>query len=96
MQTSTLNVKQCLTALGTVALLTACGGGGGGSTATTPTPPGAGLVAGTDLPTSVEQSAQGVVDFAKTQLTATSETTEPLVVGDAKLAVDDTAEPSDV
>ena len=95
MQTPTLNVKQCLTALGTVALLTACGGGSSG-TATTPTPPGAGLVAGTDLPTSVEQSAKGVVDFAKTQLTATSETTEPLVVGDAKLAVDDTAEPSDV
>lgn len=93
MQTPTLNVKQCLTALGTLALLTACGGGGG-STATTPTTPN--LVAGTDLPTSVEQSAKGVVDFAKTQLTATSETSEPLVVGDAKLAVDDTAEPSDV
>ncbi len=93
MQTSILKVKHCLAALGTVALLTACGGG---STASTPTPPGAGLVAGTDLPTSVEQSANGVVDFAKTQLTATSDTTEPLVVGDAKLAVDDTAEPSDV
>lgn len=92
MQTSTLNVKQCLTALGTVALLTACGGGGG-STATTP---GAGLVAGTDLPISVEQSAKGVIDFAKMQLTTTSETTEPLVVGDAKLAIDDMAEPSDV
>ena len=95
MQTSTLSVKQCLIALGTVALLVACGGGGG-STATTPTTPGAGLVAGTDLPTAVEQSAKGVIDFAKTQLTATSETTEPLLVGDAKLAVDDTAEPSDV
>ena len=95
MQTSTLSMKHCLTALGAVALLTACGGGGG-STASTPTPAGAGLVSGTDLPASVEQSAKGVVDFAKTQLTATSETTEPLVVGDAKLAVDDTAEPSDV
>ena len=95
MQTPNVNVKHCLTVLGAVALLTACGGGGG-STASTPTPPSAGLVAGTDLPTSVEQSAKGVVDFAKTQLTATSETTEPLIVGDAKLAVDDTAEPSDV
>lgn len=94
MQTSTLNVKQYLTALGTVALLTACGGGG--NTATAPTTPGAGLVAGTDLPLSVEQSAKGVIDFAKTQLAATSETTEPLVVGDAKLAIDDMAEPSDV
>ena len=95
MQTPTLNVKQCLTALGTLALLTACGGDGG-STASTPTTPGAGLVAGTDLPISVEQSAKGVIDFAKTQLAATSETTEPLVVGDAKLAIDDMAEPSDV
>ena len=93
MQTSTLNVKQCLTALGTVALLAACGGGGGSTATTTP---GTGLVAGTDLPSSVEQSTQGVIDFAKTQLAATSDTTEPLVVGDAKLAVDDTAEPSDV
>lgn len=92
MQTSTLKVKQCLTALGTFALLTACGGGS--STATTT--PGAGLVAGTDLPSSVEQSTQGVIDFAKAQLAATSDTTEPLVVGNAKLAVDDTAEPSDV
>ena len=95
MQTSTLNVKQYLTALGAVALLAACGGGGG-STATSPTTPGAGLVAGTDLPISVEQSTKGVIDFAKTQLTATSETTEPLSVVDAKLAIDDMAEPSDV
>lgn len=95
MQTPILNKKQLLTTLGTVALLTACGGGGG-STATTPTPPGSGLVAGTDLPTAVEQSTKGVIDFGKTQLTATSETTEPLVVGEAKLATDDTAEPSDV
>lgn len=90
MQTSTLNVKQCLMALGTVALLAACGGGGTAST------PGPSLVAGTDLPSSVEQSTKGLIDFAKTQLAATSETTDPLVVGDAKLAVDDTAEPSDV
>ncbi len=92
MQTS-LTKKQWLSALGAVALLTACGGGGTSDSGTAPV---VSLVKGTDLPTSVEQSTKGLIDFAKTQLTATSESTEPLVVGDAKLAVDDTAEPSDV
>ncbi len=91
MQT-TLTKKPWLAALSTVALLTACGGGSNYTSAS----PDASLVKGTDLPTSVEQSTKGLIDFAKTQLTATSETTEPMVVGDAKLAVDDTAEPSDV
>ena len=92
MQT-TLTKKQWLGALGAVALLTACGGGGSGDSGTVPV---ATLIKGTDLPTSVEQSTKGLIDFAKTQLTATSETTDPLVLGDAKLAIDDTAEPSDV
>jgi len=44
----------------------------------------------------VEQSATGVVDFAKTQLAATSETSDPLVLGEAKLATDDASEPADI
>lgn len=79
-------------AVGTVTLLAACGGGGGD----TPPPAGPTLVVGTDVPVTVEQSAAGVVDFAKTQLAATSETSDPLVLGDAKLATDDTAEPAEV
>jgi hypothetical protein len=90
MQTN-LTKKHWLSALGAVALLTACGGGSDSGT-----PPVADLVKGTDLPVAVEQSTKGLIDFAKSQLAATSESTEPLLIGDAKLAVDDTAEPSDV
>ena len=71
-------------------LLAACGGGGSN------TPAGPPLVVGTDVPVTVEQSATGLVDFAKTQLAATSETSDPLVLGDAKLAIDDTGEPAEI
>lgn len=75
-------------AVGTVALLAACGGGNDNS--------GPALVMGTDVPVTVEQSASGVIDFAKAQLLTTSETSEPLLLGDAKLATDDSAEPADI
>jgi uncharacterized lipoprotein YbaY len=80
-----------LVALGTVALLAACGGGGGSSE---PAPPA--VVAGTDLPVAVEQSVKGVIDYAKAQIAATSETSDPQIIGNAKLFTDDTAEPSDI
>ena len=75
-------------AVGAVALLAACGGGSDHS--------GPALVMGTDVPVTVEQSASGVIDFAKAQLLTTSETSEPLLLGDAKLATDDSAEPADI
>ena len=78
-------------AVGTVTLLAACGGGGGNEPVA---PVGPSLVVGTDVPVTVEQSATGVVDFAKTQLAATSETSEPLVLGNAMLATDDASEPA--
>lgn len=84
-----LMTNRWLAALGTVALLTACGGG-------STTPAGPALVMGTDVPITVEQSATGVVEFAKTQLAATSETSDPLILGEAKLATDDAAEPADI
>ncbi len=91
MQTQWMKRNLWLTALGAAALLTACGGGGSSSY-----PPAATLVVGTDLPVAVEQSAQGLIDFAKTQVASPSETGDPLLLGEAKLAVDDSAEPSDV
>ena len=80
-----------LTVIGTATLLAACGGGG-----STTTPAGPTLVMGTDVPVTVEQSAAGLVDFAKTQLAATSESSEPLDLGEAKLAIDDSAEPAEI
>lgn len=94
MQTQWMKRKLWLSSLAAVALLTACGGGS--SYSSNNEPPPVSLVAGSNLPTTVEQSVMGVIDFAKTQITATSETTDPLLLGDAKLAVDDGAEPSDV
>ena len=87
----TLIQTRWLVAVGAATLLAACGGGGGSTTPAGPT-----LVVGTDVPVTVEQSATGVVDFAKTQLAATSETSDPLVLGDAKLAIDDTGEPAEI
>ena len=88
----TLINTRWLAVVGATTLLAACGGGGGGTT----TPAGPTLVVGTDVPVTVEQSATGVVAFAKTQLAATSESSDPLVLGDAKLATDDASEPADI
>ena len=88
----TLIQTRWLAAVVAATLLAACGGGGSSTAA----PPGPTLVVGTDVPVTVEQSATGVVDFAKTQLAATSETSDPLVLGDAKLATDDTGEPAEI
>lgn len=85
----TLRKQLLLVALGTIALLTACGGG-----SSEPAPPA--VVAGTDLPVAVEQSVKGVIDYAKAQIAATSETSDPQIIGNAKLFTDDTAEPSDI
>lgn len=73
-------------------LLTACGGGGSGNgyVATTP------YVSGTDVPVAATTSAIEVVSFAKDQQSKTSESSDPLVLGNAMLAVDDTAEPAPV
>ncbi len=89
----TILKKQGALTAGAVVLLAACGGGGGSSyVATAPQDPG--LIAGTDLPVAVQQSSTALLAFAQTQLAATSDKTDPLVLGDAKLATDDSAEPA--
>ena len=90
--------KTALLGLGTLALMTACGGGGGDSgTPTTPAPPTPPTtIAGTDLPLAVQQTTAALVAFAQTQIAASSDTSDPLRVGDATvaLATDDSAEPA--
>lgn len=71
-----------------VALLAACGGGGGDSS--TPVDP---VVSGTDIPVSATSSAAGAFTFVNSVASASDNTAEPLVVGDATLATSETDEP---
>ena len=66
-------------------LLTACGGG-----SSSPAP-----VAdnGTDVPQSAMTSSAGAIAFMKSVVASSSNTAEPLRVGDAVLATSDTDEP---
>ena len=69
-------------------LLAACGGGGGGGGVADP------VVAGTDIPQSAQTSSDGAFTFVNSVASATSETSDPLVVGDATLATSETDEPA--
>lgn len=89
----TLRKNVLLVALGTVALLSACGGGGSSNSTMDPV---VSVVTGTDVPVAAEQSTKGLIDYAKAQIVATSETSDPQILGTAKLFTDDTAEPSEI
>ena len=73
-----------------IGLLTACGGGSNDYVDITP------LVTGTDLPVAATTNAAAVVTFAQEQVAKTSDSSDPLVLGTATLAVDDMAEPAPV
>ncbi|MBI5276586.1 MAG: hypothetical protein HY854_08995 [Burkholderiales bacterium] len=70
-------------------LLSACGGGGGGGSPATADP----FVSGTDVPRSATESPAAAFDFANGVAASVSETSEPLVLGDATLATSETEEP---
>jgi hypothetical protein len=78
----------------TILALSACGGGGGGGADAG----GAGSAgaAGSQMPGSAQRSASGLVAFLKELLGQTSDTTEPVVLGDAVLPGDDTSAPEPV
>ena len=70
---------------------TGCGGGSNGySTGAAAT------VAGTDVPVTATTDITAVVSFSKQQIAVTSELSDPLVLGNTMLAVDDTAEPASI
>ena len=69
------------------ALLAACGSSGSGSD--TPAP-----VATTDVPASAQQNAAGLLTYVNGQVGASSDTAEPILVGDAVLPLDDSTETS--
>ena len=72
-------------------LLAACGGGGGGDAM--PADP---LVSGTDVPQSATQSSAGAFIFVSGVAASSSETAQPLVLGDVTLATSETEEPSPI
>ena len=80
-----------LAALVLVAALSACGSGGGGG-ADDPSPPnaGAGPSSG-DVPASALQSVDGLITFVDMLVaTMTNDTSEPILLGESALPVDDT------
>lgn len=82
-------------ALVAAAALSACGGGSDGGGAAGSGGGGGGgvaLVPGSDVPVSATQSIAGMLAFMNSVIAATSETSEPLVLGDATFPVDDTNE----
>jgi predicted outer membrane protein len=58
------------------------------------TPPPAPPAATTDIPASATASAAGLLEYQNSQINGTSDTAEPVLVGDAVLPVDDTTETS--
>lgn len=88
--------KSWVAAGAAVALLAACGGGGGGDGGGGVGAGGGGFVAGSEVPIGAEQNVGEVIAFARQQLAATSDSTEPVVLGDARLATDDASEPVDL
>ena len=83
------NLRAAQVALGVAVLVSACGGSGsdGGSGSGSLQSPSA--TTG-DSPTG--QTVSALMAFAEQQIAATSDTTEPVVVGDAELPTDDTAD----
>jgi len=72
-------------------LLAACGGGGGGGEIPAPIDP---PVAGTDVPQSATTSSAGALAFVQSVAASSSDSAEPIRVGDAVLATSDTDEPA--
>ena len=71
-------------------LLVACGGGGGDGAPVTQ------YVPGTDLPVGVEARVGDVIAFSKAQIADTSDSRDPVLIGDAVLATSESDEPTDI
>ena len=73
-----------------VLALAACGSSGGDDAPAAPPAP----VVTTDIPSSATANAAGLLTFANAQVGTSSDSSEPFLVGDAMLPVDDTTETS--
>ncbi|GAC1600944.1 MAG: hypothetical protein NVS3B2_03520 [Ramlibacter sp.] len=72
-----------------VLVLSACGSSSSDAPPADTTP-----VAATDVPSSATGSVAGLLTYTTQQVAVTSDTSEPLLVGDAVLPVDNTTETS--
>lgn len=85
-----LHFKWIAPAMVAVGLLAACGGGGDG-------PPITQFVAGTGVPVGATNNADSVASFAKSEIANTSDSRDPVVLGDSTvLATSDSADPVDI
>ena len=82
-----LQLRSAAVVLAAATLLAACGGSDDDG------PPGART---SEVPQSAQGSVAGLIDYINQLIGMTSETSEPVFVGDAVLPVDDTAAPSPV
>ena len=81
------NVPTLFTVVVVTAALTACGGGGSGADVSS----GAPAPATSDIPASALSSVDGLIAFMNQLIdTGTNDTSEPILLGDATLPVDDT------
>jgi hypothetical protein len=86
-----LNFKWIAASAIALGQLAACGGGGSGVDL------GPQFVAGTGVPAGAQTQASAVVAFAKSEIATTSESSDPVVLGDATtLATSDSDEPADI
>jgi len=73
-----------------VLALAACGSSGGDDAPAAPTAP----VVTTDIPSSATANSAGLLTFANAQIGSSSDGSEPILVGDATLPLDDSTETS--
>ena len=82
-----LPLRSAAVVLAACALLSACGGGGDDGPASART---------TDVPSSAQSSIDGLIAYINELIGQTSDTSSPVLVGDAVLPTSDSALPSPV
>ena len=84
----TFNSALAAALLGAAALMAGCSSGSDDDT------PGPATGASTDVPSSAQQSIEGLIAYLGELIAGTGESTEPILVGDAELPTSETAEAS--
>jgi len=86
--------KHLVCSFAAVALLAACGGGGGDTAVTTAPAPAPAPAPSSDVPASATASAAGALAFVSQTAATSSDSADPINVGDATLGSSETDEPA--